>query len=70
MMADDRRLVWSKHPGRERIYLVEVDNGERVRCPECHQSWPNFLRHPVQPVVNVDTGQIEYQNVLTDERMT
>ena len=67
MVNEERRLVCSSHPGRERIYLVEVEGGERVRCPECHESWPNFLRYPMQPVVNLETGEIEYKNILPGE---
>ena len=66
-MAEER-LVCSNH--FERIYLEEVDEGERVQCPECGVNWPNFLRYPVQPVANINTGQLVYRNVITGEEVT
>ena len=67
-MMEDARLVCSKcSTPEERVYLYESMGGERVRCERCEDSWPNFLRYPVQPVVNIKPGKLYYQNVFTGE---
>ena len=64
-----RRLVCSNHPKGKRFYLVETDGGTRVRCPECHGEWPNFLKYPVQEIVDLNTGEIYLKDLLTGERV-
>ena len=54
----------------ERVYLEKSCGGERVRCPKCEDDWPNFLRYPIQPVMDIMTGQLVYRNVITGEEVS
>ena len=67
--SETPRLVCSNHPGEQRIYLVESHNGDRVQCPECKGEWPNFLKYPMQEVLDTNTGELFLKNVITGERV-
>ena len=69
-MNDQKRLVCSNHPG-QRVYLEPAgETDDNVRCPECGQTWPNYLKYPVAQVIDLTTGEIHCQNVLTGEKHT
>ena len=69
-MASDKRLLCPNHPGR-RVYLEHAGpDGDRVQCPECGETWPNYLKYPVQEVVDLNTGEIELKHVLTGEPLS
>ena len=61
----EERLVCSNH--FERIYMEEVNEGERIQCPVCGANWPNFLKYSIQPVVNIKTGELIYRTIITGE---
>ena len=68
-MTDDKRLVCPNHQGR-RVYLEKTrPDSDRVHCPECGETWPDYLAHPIAEVVDLNTGEIYLQNVLTGERV-
>ena len=56
-MAEEKLVCSKCSNAEERVYLNESMGAERVRCPKCEDSWPNFLQYPVQPVMNIKTGQ-------------
>ena len=66
-MAEEKLVCSKCSNAEERVYLNESMGAERVRCPKCEDSWPNFLQYPVQPVMNIKTGKLVYRNVLTGE---
>ena len=65
-MTDSKtRLICGRCEPKQ--YLLPSTPG-RVTCPNCKESWQDFIKHPVALVMKKD-GTLIARNVLTGEQV-